>query len=639
MARPAQHIYEFGPFRLDSAKRLLWHNNETVHLTSKCFDILLALVESNGDVISKDELMKQIWPDSIVEEGNLTYNISVLRKTLGERADEHRYIVTVPTRGYQFVASAIEVSPLSTKEVALAPPDFTDRDKGEAQGRQVNDIGRHTLVFGVLALAVAAVIGVGWYILWGRGTAEQPPISKVAVLPLANGTGDPEIEYFADGVSDSLINSLSQLPGLKVIAQNSSFRYKGKEIDVREVARSLGVDAILMGRIVQRGENLLISVELVDARDKTQVWGEQYDRKASDLLAVRQELARDIVGKLGLRLGGEDERRLTRGDAANTEAYQLYLKGRYFWNRRTGVNIKKAIEYFQQAIERDPNYALAYVGLADCYVVLEEYAGTPTSETEPKARAALQRALQIDESLAEAHASLAMIENNSWNFREAEGEFKRAIELKPNYPTAHHWYCFFLTEVRGRFDEAMGEIRLAQQLDPLSLVISISVAIIHETRGELDAAIEESKKVLELDPNFPEAHRVLGVVYRQQGRYEEAIAESEKAVELSGRQGWGLANLGVCYAVEGNKSGARAILKELEERYNRGEALGRNLANVYAALGDKERGFAWLEKDFQARSGLLRDIARASEMDNLRAALSSDPRWDNLLRRIGLLQN
>jgi tetratricopeptide (TPR) repeat protein len=294
---------------------------------------------------------------------------------------------------------------------------------------------------------------------------------------------------------------------------------------------------------------------------------------------------------------------------------------------------------FQQALEKDPSYALAYVGLADCYILLEQEAVIPTSEALPKARAAVQRALQIDNSLAEAHASLANIEQNLWNFSEAEREYKRAIELNRNYATAHHWYSNYLWLVSGRFDEAMAEIRLAQQLDPLSPIISINVAAIHGAKGELDAAIEAAKKTLELDPNFFSAHYVLGVAYRRQGRYDEAIAESEKAVEVSGRQSWGLANLGQCYAVAGNRDKARALLRELEEKYDRGEALGQNLADIQAVLGDKERAFAYLEKDYQARSGPLPLIAYSSQKALLRDKLSSDPRWNDLLRRIGLPQN
>jgi serine/threonine-protein kinase len=484
-----------------------------------------------------------------------------------------------------------------------------------------------------LVLAIATLIYLFYFPASGKA------IDSIAVLPLVNAGNDPETEYLSDGITESLINSLSQVQQLRVVARTTAFRYKGKEIDPRQVGRDLGVQAVLTGRLTQHGDRLAIQVDLVETSKGSQVWGEQYDRKASDLLAVKQELARELTEKLGLRLGGEGEKRLTKGGTDNAEAYGLYLRGRHFWNRRTEANLKKAIEQFQQAIEKDPSYALAYVGLADSYVLLELYAGTPSSETLPKARAAVERALQIDDSLAEAHTSLGIIEELSWNFSEAEREFRRAIELNPNYPTGHHFYSFYLRHVRGKFDEAMAEIKLAQQLDPLSPSIGMNVAHIHCAKGELDEAIEAAKKVLELDPNFPEAHLVLGAANRMQGRYDEAIVELEKAVELSGRQSGILANLGVCYAVAGKRAGARALLKELEEKYNRGEALGQEVADIYAVLGEKDQAFAWLEKDFQSRSGFLLIIANSPWSKESRDALSSDPRWNDLLRRIGLPQN
>ena len=496
-------------------------------------------------------------------------------------------------------------------------------------------IKRHKRVTLVTVSTLVVIVGGLAYLSYFPASGKA--INSIAVLPLVNAGNDPDTEYLSDGITESLINSLSQFPQLRVVPRTTAFRYKEKEIDPRQVARDLGVQAILTGRVIQRRDTLDMQVELVETSNGSQVWGEQYNRKASDLLAVRREMARKIIESLRLRLIGEDEKRLTRGDAGNTEAYGFYLKGRHFWNRRTAANLKKAIEQFQHATERDPNYALAYIGLADCYVLLEEYAGTPSSETLPKARAAVQRALQIDESLAEAHAALGMIEQNSWNFSEAEREHKRAVELNPNYATAHNWYGFYLRLVRARFDEALAEIRLAELLEPQSQVIATNLAQVYIDKGELYAAIEEAKKVLELEPNFPGSYWAVGIVYRKQGRYEEAITELEKAVALS--EGWSfpLAQLGACYAVAGKRDRARAILKELEEKYGRREALGQNVAGLYAALGVKDQAFAWLEKDFQARSGFLLAI-RSDPWFPAVDALSSDPRWNDLLRRIGLSQ-
>ncbi len=376
---------------------------------------------------------------------------------------------------------------------------------------------------------------------------------------------------------------------------------------------------------------MTIEVDLVKVADGSQLWGEQYNRKMSDLVAVQQDISREITEKLRLRLSGEEQKQLTKRDPANAEAYQYYLKGRYYWNRRTAENLRKALEQFQQAIEKDPNYALAYVGVADCFVVQEEYAGTPASETLPKAKAAALRALQIDDSLAEAHTSLAFVDESLWQWGEAETEYKRAIELNPNYPTTHHWYSIYLTET-GKLDEALAEIKRAHELDPLSPIISNTVGFTYMMMGQFDAAIDQYKKLLELDPTFPQSHFNLGFVYQKQGRYSEAIAEFQKAVELSGRGSEKLAALGQDYAIAGKRSAALATLKELEEKYDKRESTGAYLAWVEAGLGDKDQAFAWLEKDFQAHSGTLPHLMDFPPLDTLR----SDARYADLLRRMGI---
>ena len=419
----------------------------------------------------------------------------------------------------------------------------------------------------------------------------------------------------------------------------TTVRYKSKEVDPQAVGNELKVRAVLMGRMRQLGDTLNIQVDLIDTATGAQLWGREYEGKVSDVLSLKQSIAREVTEKLRLRLSGEQQEQLTKRDTSNSEAYKFYLRGRHFSNKRTADGLRKAIGEFQQAIDLDPSYALAYAGLADSYVLLEAFADTPASETLPKARAAIERALQLDDSLADAHVSRGLIQQFSWNFGDAEREYKRAGELNPNCATAYFYHGFFLNVIKGHFDEAMAQIRMAQRLDPLSARIGIEISHIRISQGELDAAQEAAKNVIDLDPNFPLSHRVLGAVYLRQRRYDEAIAEFKKAVELSGRAGWYLAGLGECYALAGDSAGARAILKELEEKYDRSEAAGQSMAVVYAALGDKERAFAWLEKDFQARSSLLATIAYAFWGDTLRDRLSSDPRWSDLLRRMGLPQN
>jgi len=493
----------------------------------------------------------------------------------------------------------------------------------------VTEIKQHKrgLAVALAAMILLSVAGIAYY--FGRGG--KTAIDSIAVLPLVNTGGDPNTEYLSDGISEALINSLTELQQLKVIARTTAFRYKGKEIDPQAVGRELNVRAVLTGRVRQTGEMLDIQVDLVDATTGAELWGREYERKVSDVLSVKQAIAREITEKLRLKLSGEEQKRLTGRDTTNADAYQFYLRGRYFWNKRTADGLKKAIEQFQQATDLDPNYALGYVGLADCYAALEQYAGTPASEALPKAKAYAQRALQLDDSLAEAHASLGINNDQLWQFGEAEQEYKRAISLNPNYPTGHQWYSVHLRTL-GRLDEAMAEIKHARELDPLSPIISENVTASYLQKGDLDAAIEQARKIIELDPNYPGGHQKLGVVYLRQQRYPEAIVEFQKAVDMSGRASNQLSSLGYGYAVAGKRAEALAIEKELEEKYAKREASAFNVASVYASLGDKDQAFAWLEKAFQIRSSLLRWITVDPFFDSLR----SDSRYADLLRRVGL---
>jgi eukaryotic-like serine/threonine-protein kinase len=486
---------------------------------------------------------------------------------------------------------------------------------------------RRGVLVGLSALLLA-VAGAA-YLFYFAGTAKT--IDSIAVLPLVNASNDPNTEYLSDGITESIISNLSQLPRLRVMARATVFRFKGQEIDPKEVGRQLGVQAVLMGRLLQQGERLVIRTELVNVADGTQLWGAEYDRKLSDVLAVQHDISREISENLRLRLTGEEQRRLTRRDTANAEAYQFYLRGRYFWNKRTGDAIKKAIEQFQQAIERDPNYALGYVGLADCYILQELVADFPSTEILPKARAAVDRALQIDDSLAEAHTSSARIYQSLWRWAEAEEEFKRAISLNPNYPTAHLWFAVYL-RIRQQYDDAMRENKRAQELDPLSPTISRQVGAAYLLKDDINSAIEHCQKTIELDPSFHLAHETLGWAYLKQRRYEEAVAEFQRAVELSGRASSMLSFLGHSYAVSGRRAEARAVLKELDEKYARREAVGQDQAGVYAGLGEKDQAFEWLERDFEQRSGQLPFITYWFSFEVLR----SDPRYTDLVRRMGL---
>ncbi|MDX6612325.1 MAG: eukaryotic-like serine/threonine-protein kinase, partial [Blastocatellia bacterium] len=497
---------------------------------------------------------------------------------------------------------------------------------GEALKNRTKHPKRSLII--ALSVLIVAIASLTYFFYFARPARA---IDSIVVLPLVNASNDPNTEYLSDGISEALINSLTELQQLRVIARTTAFRYKNKEVDPQTVGRELNVRAVLMGRVRQTGETLNIQVDLVDATTGAQLWGQEYERKVSDLLAVKQTIAREVTERLRLRLSGDDERRLVKRETTNAEAYQFYLRGRYFWNKRSAEGINKAIDEFQRAIDRDPNYALGYVGLADCYLLLEEYAAVLPSETLPKARAAADHALQIDDSLAEAHTSSASIFQNQWRWVEAEEEFKRAISLNPNYPTAHHWFSFYF-RIKGQFDDEMREIKRAQELDPLSPAIGVNVAFVYLLKNDPSSAIEQCQRIIELNPNFPGVHGFLGFAYLKQRRHQEATSEFQKAVELSGRASGYLNSLGYCYAVTGRRSDALHILKELEEMYARHEAIGQNLAGVYAALGEKDRAFAWLEKGFEHRSGELPYITTDFDFENLR----SDPRYADLVRRMGL---
>ncbi len=464
-----------------------------------------------------------------------------------------------------------------------------------------------------------------------NGLDGEIPEKSIAVLPFENATRNADTEYLSDGISEALINSLAELQQLKIIARSTAFRYKGKQVDPQAVGRELKVRTVLMGVVRQLGDRLNVQVDLVDAMTGTQLWGEEYERKLVDVLAVKQALVREVTEKLRLKLTGEQQQQLTQRDTTNPEAYQFYLRGRYYWNKRTAENLKKAIDQFQQAADKDPNYALAYVGLADCYLLLEDYVGTPASETFPKAKAFAHRALKLDSSLAEAHTSLAYVDSNLWQWEQAEEEFKRSIKLNPNYSTAPHWYSLYLLGV-GRIDEAMAEIERANELDPLSPVIGTTLTYAYFAEGNVNASIAQCKRVIDLEPNYPRAHEYLGLAYLKQGRHSEAIAELQKAVELSERERRPLRDLGYGYALSGKRAEALAVLKELEGKYEKHGAIGQDLAAVYAGLGENDQAFAWLEKDFQAHSGLLAWIRWAPPFESLR----SDPRYVDLLRRMEL---
>jgi TolB-like protein/Tfp pilus assembly protein PilF len=490
---------------------------------------------------------------------------------------------------------------------------------------------RNSLIVSLLGIVLITGLGVGSYFYYGRSTPKQ--INSIAVLPFENRSGNPDSEYLSDGLAESLIYRLSQIPDLNVSPRSSVFRYKGKDVDAENVGAELGVDAVMSGRMIQRGDNLTISVDLVDVRNKKTLWGEQFERKMSDLLATQREIAAAITEKLQLKLSGDD-RGIAKRYTDSNDAYQHYLQGRFYWNKRTPDSIPKAIEQFRAAVERDPNFALAYSGMADAYVVLQYFSrrweggyGLPEASENAK------RAIQLDATLAEPHATLGLVHEFQWNWDEAEKEFRRSIELNPNYATAHHWYSRFLRTQR-RYEEAMTEIRKAQEADPLSLVIAENVSQNLLEKGDADAAIEHCKRTIDLDPQFWAIHLRLAAAYLEKGQKEEGLAEAMKAANLLNRATAGMGFFGYAQAVAGRREEALATVKELEKRFAAGEGDGVRIASVYIGLGDKGKVFEWLEKDFQAKRPSLVEIFHEHEFKSLR----DDPRYKDLVQRMGLQQ-
>ncbi len=487
-----------------------------------------------------------------------------------------------------------------------------------------------------IAIAAMAVVAIGIaivavYVLMARDKS----IDSLAVLPLVNASADQNGEYLSDGITESLINSLSKLPKLRIIARTTVFRYKNRQVDPQEAGRELGVRAVLTGRLVQQGDSLIIQVDLIDVASGAQLWGQRYNRKLSDIFAVQEEIARQISDGLRLQLTGEEQKRLVKRYTDNAEVYQLYLKGRYFWDKRTREGMEKARQFFNQAIELEPNYAPAYAGLADTYLFC--YCPLPRSETMPKAKAYAERALTIDETLAEAHTSLGFVMMNyEFNWPDAEREFERAIELSPGYPVAHQFYAGCLLQ-QGRTEDGLREARRALELDPLSLALNWYLGACLYNARRYDQAIEQLGKTIQMDPNYHLAHGTLGAVYEQKGKYAQALAEFQTAQKLEEQPAEASASAARVYALSGNKGEAEKLLTELKEMPQRSKAAPSDnwtllIAKVYAALGEKDQAMEWLEKAYQQRAFSVFFLKVDPHFDSLR----SDERFKNLLRRIHL---
>lgn len=641
----------FSNFTLDLARGCLLDGARPIHLRRQAYEVLRYLVENRGHLISKDQLIAEIWQGRAVTDGSLGKCIEEVREALGPEARE--YLRNVRGRGYifepgtfgtnetvatrheqiEFVRLVVEDEGSAVRANAINQPasgssglrtlDLPLTHVASSAIPEVNGVKHRRVLWLVAGILIAAsAAGTFSYLNYFRSSSK--PITSIAVLPLVNESADQNMDYLSDGLSESLINSLSQLPQLKVIAKSSSFKYRGVTVDPPKVAAALGVEAILSGRVSQRGDNLLINVELVDARDNTHVWGEQYNRKATDLLQVQSEISREIATKLRLRLTGGEQQQLVKRQTVNPQAYEMLLKGRFYRSKGGMENLKKAKEYFEQAIAVDPTYAHAYSELSEICAFLVTLSVLDPKDFMPKAEVAARKAMELDDSLAEAHLAMGGLRVLTWDWVSAERELKRAIELNPNLAQAHRRYAFYLN-IRRRHDEALAEGHRARELDPLTPNFSWLTL-----QRRYDQALEGLKKALEMGQGNAFVYLQLGVSYAGKGQYPEAIAAYREAIRLGDDSPDTQILLGCAYAKAGERDQAQAILKRLNAR--REYVSPGALAVLYVALGDPERALELLERAYVEHDNQLHNLAVHPHLDPLR----SDPRFQDLVRRVGL---
>jgi TolB-like protein/DNA-binding winged helix-turn-helix (wHTH) protein/Tfp pilus assembly protein PilF len=617
----ARPLVRFGTFEVDLTDGELRHKGIKVKLQEQPFRILATLLEQPGTLVTREQLRERLWPaDTFVDfEHSLNAAVKNLRRALGDDAENPRFIETVPKRGYKFIAAIAPSGSEPQRKVIELPVEAPSAVPGIRRTR--------TMTLGAAAAILVLVLLAGW--LYWRSANNGDAIDSVAVLPFTNANGDPNMEYLADGITENLINSLSQLPKLRVVALGIVIRYKGQKIDAQKIGRDLNVRAVLIGRVLQPDDHLTIATELVDVTNGSHLWGEQYNREFRDILAVQEEISKEITEKLRPSLTGAERQRLAKRQTVNTAAYREYLMGRHYWLQFRGASLKQALQHFEKAVELDPNYALAHAGVADSYTSFATYRILPPSEAYPKARIAAQKALELDPELSEAYSALGLVSlYDDWDWPAAERAFRRAIQFKPDNAEAHNRYALALAWFE-RFDEALGEIRRAAELDPLLPRFRVSASQILYHARRYDQAVEEIRQGLSLDPNFFQAHQQLGWVFVQTRAYEAAIAEFKKAKDLGGGSQVE-ADLAYVYAVSRETDRARTILDELIERSTHTYISPFDIAVVYVGLGDREQAFAWLAKAYDERARPLLGLRINPRLDSLR----SDPRFVALVRRV-----
>lgn len=623
----------FGVFEADLRAGELRKHGVRLKLQQQPFQVLAMLLERPGQTVTREELRNRLWTaETFVDfDHGVNKSINRIRDALGDSATSPRFVETVARRGYRFIADVTAVEGASEARIGVpvapadesAPPVPSPAPTGRLRRSYLWPITG-------IALALASIVVVAWAL---QLRAPQPaPIRSLAVLPLENLSGDNSQEYFADGMTDELIAILGQISALRVISRTSVMPYKRARKGLPQIARELNVDAVVEGTVLRSGDQVRITAQLIEARDDKHLWSDSYEGDLRDALTLQNTVARAIAEQIRISVNPQEQATLKQRKVVDPEAYEAYLKGRYFWNKRTGDDFEKAVEYFNRAIERDPGYAQAFSGLADTYALLGdwEYGVLAPKDALPRAKAAAVRALQLDNTLGEAHTSLAFcLEAFDWDLQSADTEFRRGIELNPGYATAHHWYAWHLS-LLGKNNDAIAELKKAQNLDPLSLIINADLAELLLIAHFTNESIQQSRKTIEMDVNFPLAHNQLAAAYLQAQRHAEAIAELQTAVRLSAGSPTCIANLARAFAVSGRRNEALQLLGDLKKRSRTSSSNASEIAVIYAALGDNDQAMTWLETGYQERfnpSVLLRP-----GFDPLRA----DPRFQDLERRVGL---
>jgi TolB-like protein/DNA-binding winged helix-turn-helix (wHTH) protein/Tfp pilus assembly protein PilF len=665
-----QQSIRFGEdFALDLRPRRLRRGSHVFKLERIPLEILVLLLEHRGEIVSRDEIVARIWGSDVFldTDNSIRGAIRKVRQALKDDPETPRFIQTVTGRGYRFIAPIIspekertteppkpEASVVSTgKQSFVSEPDTwsqggslglmdqeQERTAGQVPGTetargQLHRRARKWLFVGLASLAVVSILSL--LAFWGWRRSRVPAVFQrktvLAVLPFDNLSRDPDQEFFSEGLTEEMIAQVGKLnrDRLKVVARSSVAKYKGSTLTAREIGNELNADYLVQGSIRRSSGRIRITVQLIKARDQIDVWTESYDRELKDVLAVQDSVVRSIASEIHIALTEEQEERLATPRQISPEAYEAYLKGRYYWNKRTGESMQKAEQYFEQAIDRDPSYAAAYSGLADCNSGLTWHGFKSPAEALPKAYAAARKALEINPESAEAHASLGLAMTHRWDWTGAEAEFRRALQLDPQYANAHHWYGDYLS-IRGRHGEALAEAKHALELDPLNLMISTWLGLRYYMARDYSHAIDQNRNSVELDPNFAAAHLLLGEDYRGAGLHSEAVNELKKAASLSGDSPLYTAQVAVALAVEGRSGDALRIAHELEAISTKRYVSPYGLAQIYAASNKKEDAFKWLQAAYEDHAVWMGYLAVDPIFDRYR----SDERFKDLLRSVGL---